>query len=127
MESFGALIRRIRTAKGLLLREVAASLRIDPSYLSRIESNTKRATREHVIQLAAFLKADENELLIAYLRDKIIYVLVGEKLVIKAISVAEQKIGYLTFLFLILTASIKNSSTIKNLQHVSPKTEKCAK
>ncbi len=98
MESFGALIRRIRTAKGLLLREVAASLRIDPSYLSRIESNTKRATREHVIQLAAFLKADENELLIAYLSDKIIYELQGEKLAMKAMSVAEQKIRYLTFL-----------------------------
>ena len=98
MESFGTLIRRIRTAKGLLLREVAASLRIDPSYLSRIESNTKRATREHVIQLAAFLKADENELLIAYLSDKIIYELQGEKLAMKAMSVAEQKIRYLTFL-----------------------------
>ncbi len=98
MESFGALIRRIRIAKGLLLREVAASLRIDPSYLSRIESNTKRATRKHVIQLAAFLKADENELLIAYLSDKIIYELQGEKLAMKAMSVAEQKIRYLTFL-----------------------------
>ena len=98
MESFGALIRRIRTAKGLLLREVAASLRIDPSYLSRIESNTKRATREHVIQLAAFLKADENELLIAYLSDKIIYELQGEKLAMKAMFVAEQKIQYLTLL-----------------------------
>jgi transcriptional regulator with XRE-family HTH domain len=98
MESFGALIRRIRTAKGLLLREVAASLRIDPSYLSRIESNTKRATREHVIQLAAFLKADENELLIAYLSDKIIYELQGEKLAMKAMFAAEQKIRYLTLL-----------------------------
>src|SRR5882762_3803058 len=95
MESFGALIRRIRTAKGLLLREVAASLRIDPSYLSRIESNTKRATREHVIQLAAFLKADENELLIAYLSDRIIYELQGEKLAMKAMSVAEKKMRYL--------------------------------
>jgi len=98
MESFGTLIRRIRTAKGLLLREVAASLRIDPSYLSRIESNTKRATREHVIHLAAFLKADENELLIAYLSDKIIYELQGEKLAMKAMFVAEQKIQYLTLL-----------------------------
>src|SRR5882762_11803428 len=96
MESFGALIRRIRTAKGLLLREVAASLQIDPSFLSRIESNTKRATREHVIQLAAILKADENELLITYLSDKIVYELLGEKLAMKAMSVAEKKIRYLS-------------------------------
>jgi transcriptional regulator with XRE-family HTH domain len=96
MESFGALVRRIRIAKGLLLREVAANLQIDPSFLSRIESDTKRATREHVIQLATFLKADENELLIAYLSDKIMYELHGEKLAIKAMSVAEKKILYLT-------------------------------
>ena len=96
MESFGALIRKIRTERGLLLREVAAGLGIDPSFLSRIESDTKRATREHVIQLAAFLKADENELLIAYLSDKILYELQGEALAIKAMSVAEKKIRYLS-------------------------------
>jgi transcriptional regulator with XRE-family HTH domain len=96
MESFGTLIKRLRSARGLLLREVAASLRIDPSFLSRIESNTKRATREHVIQLAAVLKADENELLIAYLSDKIIYELQGEKLAMKAMSVAEKKIRYMS-------------------------------
>jgi len=95
MESFGALIKRIRTARGLLLREVAAGLQVDPSFLSRIESDTKRATRDHVVQLAAFLKADENELLIAYLSDRIIYELQGEKLAMKAMSVAEKKIRYL--------------------------------
>ena len=95
MESFGKLIRNLRSARGLLLREVAASLQIDPSLLSRIESNHKRATREHVIQLAAILRADENEQLIAYLSDKIIYELQGEKLAMKAMSVAEKKIRYL--------------------------------
>ena len=111
MESFGTLIRRIRTSKGLLLREVAAGLRIDPSFLSRIESDTRRATREHVIQLAAFLKADENELLIAYLSDKIIYELQGEKLAMKAMSVAEQKIMYLSLHSYTLTDTTKRNET----------------
>ena len=95
MESFGTLIRKIRSAKGLLLREVAAGLEIDPSFLSRIESDTKRPTREHVIQLATVLKADENQLMIAYLSDKIVYELRGEKLAMQAMSVAEQRIRYM--------------------------------
>lgn len=96
MESFGKLIKKLRSAKGLLLREVAASLQVDPSLLSRIESNNKRATREHVVHLASILETDENELLIAYLSDNIIYQLQGEKLAIQAMSVAEKKIRYLS-------------------------------
>ncbi|MEJ0055969.1 MAG: helix-turn-helix transcriptional regulator [Bacteroidota bacterium] len=96
MESFGALIKKLRSEKGLLLREVSASLEIDPSLLSRIESNTKRATREHVIRLAAILGADENELLISYLSDRIVYQLQGEELAMKAMVVAEKKMRYLT-------------------------------
>lgn len=94
MESFGTLVRRMRKARNLLLREVAAKLQVDPSFLSRIEGGTKHASREHVIQLAAILEANENEFLIAYLSDKIIYELQGEKLAMKAMSVAEEKIRY---------------------------------
>ena len=95
MESFGNLIKKLRSEKGLLLREVSASLQIDPSLLSRIESNQKRATRDHVIRLAVILGADENELLISYLSDKIIYELMGEELAMKAMVVAEEKMRYL--------------------------------
>jgi transcriptional regulator with XRE-family HTH domain len=96
METFGALIRKLRTSQGLLLREIAARLGIDPSFLSRIESNNKQAAREHVIQLAAILKADANELMITYLSDKIVYELQGEELALKAMLVAEKKIMYLS-------------------------------
>jgi len=94
MESFGTLIKRVRKARSLLLREVAAKLNVDPSFLSRIEGGTKQASREHVIQLAEILEADVNELLVAYLSDRIIYELQGEKLAMKAMSVAEEKIRY---------------------------------
>ncbi len=94
MESFGKVIKKLRSERGLLLREVAASLQIDPSLLSRIESSNKHATREHVIRLAAILNTDENELLINYLSDKIIYQLQGEELAIEAMLVAEKKIRY---------------------------------
>src|SRR6185295_2180338 len=94
MESFGKLIKKLRSEKGLLLREVAATLKIDPSLLSRIESGSKQATKEHVVQLACILQTDENELMISHLSDKIVYHLQGEQLAIEAMLVAEKKIRY---------------------------------
>jgi HTH-type transcriptional regulator, competence development regulator len=96
MESFGKFIKNLRSERGLLLREVASDLQIDPSLLSRIESCSKQATREHVIQLAVILKVDQKELMIHYLSDKIIYHLQGEHLAIEAMLVAEKKIRYLS-------------------------------
>lgn len=95
MKSFGEFIREARTSRRLLLREVAASLQIDPSLLSRIERGDKRPTRGQVIQLASILKANENELLVHYLSDRVVYELKGEKLAMKAMVAAEKKIAYL--------------------------------
>lgn len=95
MKTFGEMIRSLREARGMLLREVAAALQIDPSLLSRIETGEKRATRDQVIQLAKILKADENELLVNYLSDKIVYELIDEDLALEAMMAAEQKITYL--------------------------------
>jgi transcriptional regulator with XRE-family HTH domain len=95
MESFGNTVRRLRKERGLLLREAAAMLDVDPSFLSRIEKDVKAATKEHVVKLAAILRADENQLMIAYLSDKIIYELKGEKLAREAITIAEKKMEYL--------------------------------
>jgi len=92
---FGTTVRRLRKERGLLLREVAALLEVDPSFLSRIEKNVKSAAKEHVVRLACILGADENDLMIAYLSDKILYELKGEKLAKEAISIAEKKMEYL--------------------------------
>lgn len=95
MKPFGEHIRELRTTRGLLLREVAASLQIDPSLLSRIERGDKRVTREQVLRLAVILKENESELLVNYLSDRVVYELKDEKLAMKAIEAAEKKISYL--------------------------------
>ena len=94
MKLLGEQIRDCRAASGLLLREVAAALNIDPSLLSRIERGEKHPTREQVIHLAKILKVNENDLLINYLSDKVVYELQGEDLALKAMQVAEKKITY---------------------------------
>lgn len=94
-KSIGQVIRESREQKELLLREVAASLEIDPSLLSKIELGDKRPTKEQIIHLAQILDVDEKELLITYLSDRLVYEIRDEELATEAIKVAEQKIEYL--------------------------------
>jgi transcriptional regulator with XRE-family HTH domain len=95
VKTFGETIREMREARGLLLREVAAKLEVDPSYLSRIESGNKRATREQVVDLAAILHEDKDKLLVQYLGERVAYELKDEDdLAIEAIMVAEKRIRY---------------------------------
>jgi transcriptional regulator with XRE-family HTH domain len=77
-----------------LLREVAASIAIDPTLLSKIERDERLPTREQVKALAAYYKEEENNIVIAYLSDKLVYELLDEDLAIKAIQVAEEKLKY---------------------------------
>ena|SRR4051812_39750508 len=97
MKSFGETIREKRETMGLLLRQVAAKLEIDPSFLSRIETGNKRPTREQVVQLASILNENPNVLLIQYLGERVVYELKDdEELAIDAIMVAEKRIRYVT-------------------------------
>ena len=94
-KSIGQVIRELREQKELLLREVAASLEIDPSLLSKIERGNKRPTKRQIILLAQIFDVNEKELVIAYLSDRLVYEIREEELATEAIKVAEQKIEYL--------------------------------
>ena len=94
MKTFGETIREARESKGLLLREVAALLKVDPSFLSRIEGGTKRATREQVVELAHILRDDADRLLVLYLSERVVYELKDEELAMEAIMAAEKLILY---------------------------------
>ena len=72
-KSIGQLLREFREHKELLVRQVAALLEIDPSLLSKIERGDKRPTRKQINQLADILDVDVNELMIAYLSDRLVY------------------------------------------------------
>ncbi len=78
--------------KGLLIREVAADLGIDPSLLSRIERGDKRPTRAQVVQLSEILDANRSDLLADYLSERVVNALRNEEVALQAISLAEKKI-----------------------------------
>jgi transcriptional regulator with XRE-family HTH domain len=94
MDSLGDTIRKLRDQKELPLRIVAAYLDIDQAILSRIERGQRKPTREQVVKLAKYFKVNENDLLVAWLSDKLVYEVADEQNALKALQVAEEKVKY---------------------------------
>ena len=96
MDSLGETIRKLRENKELPLRKVAAFLNIDQAILSKIERGKRKPTRELVVKLAGYFKVKENDLLIAWLSDKLVNDVEDEDMALKALQVAEEKVHYIT-------------------------------
>lgn len=90
----GEKLRQLREQNKLPLRKVAALLDIDVAILSKMERGERKLTKDVVLKLASTYKYDENELLVLFLSDKIVYELQDEELGIDALKVAEEKIKY---------------------------------
>lgn len=95
MNSLGSTIKQLREKQELPLRTVAAFLDIDQAILSKIEHGHRKATREQVQQLAKYFKADEDELIVAWLSDKVAHELQDEDLSKQALKAAEKKVDFL--------------------------------
>lgn len=97
LNSLGATIKKLREGHKHPLRSVAAYLDIDQAILSKIEHGHRKPSREQVVKLAKYFKVKENELLLAWLSDKVVYELEDEELALKALLLAEDKISYMAF------------------------------
>jgi transcriptional regulator with XRE-family HTH domain len=96
MDNFGDTVRKLREERGLPLRIVAAFLDIDQAILSKIERGQRKPVRQQVVKLAGYFKVKENDLLVAWLSDKLVYELEDEEVALKALQVAEEKVKYIT-------------------------------
>jgi transcriptional regulator with XRE-family HTH domain len=94
MKSFGEIIKEARESKSLYLRQVSAELAIDQAIISKFEHGDRKPSKEQVILFADFFKLDKDDLLVAWLSDKVAYDLQDEILADKALKAAEQKIQY---------------------------------
>ena len=97
MDSLGDTIRKLREDINLPLQSVAAFLDIEPELLSKIESGHRKPTREQVVKLAGYFKLNENDLLVAWLADKVLYEVEDEEVALQALQMAEEKIAYNAF------------------------------
>ena len=96
MDSLGDTIRKLREDKELPLRTVAAFLDIDQAILSKIERGHRKPSREQVVKLAEYYKVKENDLIVAWLSDKLVYEVEDEDMALKALQVAEERVKYIT-------------------------------
>lgn len=87
-------LRQLREDKKLPLRIVSAYLDIDPTILSKIERDERMPTREQVKALSDFYKEHKNDIIIAWLSDKLAYEVQDEDLALEAMKVAEEKVKY---------------------------------
>lgn len=92
MTPFGNRIRELRESKGLLQRQLAASLEIDTPMYSKIERGERKAKREQVEALAGLLKTESSVLVSIWLADQIMEVIKNEPEGLNAIKIVEQKL-----------------------------------
>ncbi|MBS0645837.1 MAG: helix-turn-helix transcriptional regulator [Verrucomicrobia bacterium] len=88
----GEKLRELREAKGLVQRQVAAELEVDTAYISKMESNEKPVSRQHLKKLSVLLGIAEDELLTLWLADKLYDVAKDEAVAIKAMEVAHDEL-----------------------------------
>ncbi|RTY66714.1 helix-turn-helix domain-containing protein [Flavobacterium sp. GSP27] len=88
------LLKNAREQKGLKTREVAQLLAIDQALISKFESGTRKPTRDQVVKLASLLEIDLETIMVAWLKEKILYEIGQDEFALKALLVAEQEIRY---------------------------------
>jgi transcriptional regulator with XRE-family HTH domain len=68
----GHKLKELREAKGLLQREIAARLDVDTAYISKVENNEKRLSKNHLFILSKLFGVRECELHKLWLADKVL-------------------------------------------------------
>lgn len=91
-ETFGSYIRRLRESKNLPLRKLAASLDIDQSTLSKIETNQRQPTKEMIPILAELFQIDIKDLKVRFLSERILREIKNEEQGLEALKVAEKTV-----------------------------------
>lgn len=87
-----SLLKNAREAKGFKTRELAQLADIDQALISKFESGTRKPTKEQISKLAQLLEIDYETLMIAWLKEKILYEIGDEEFALKALLLAEQEI-----------------------------------
>lgn len=78
MNNLSERLRILREKKGLLLRQVAATLEVDTAYVSKLERGEKNIRKEHLLKLAALYEVKVNDLLTLWLSERVMEVIYNE-------------------------------------------------
>jgi transcriptional regulator with XRE-family HTH domain len=95
LKTLGELLRELREQKGLLLRQVAAAIEVDTAMISKFEKGERKPTRDQLKGLSKALGANEAEITILYLSERVVHDLKDESYAKEALKEAEKKIDFL--------------------------------
>lgn len=88
----GEKLKELRESKRLLQRQVAAELKVDTAYISKMENNDKPVSKSYLSKLALLYGVSEKELYTLWLADKVYDVVKDQDVALKAMEVAEEEI-----------------------------------
>lgn len=86
------LLKNAREKKGLKTRQVAQLLGIDQALISKFESGSRKPTKEQVVKLASLLGLDYETLMVAWLKEKILYEIGQDEFALKAMDMVREEI-----------------------------------
>lgn len=87
----GEKLKELREAKGLVQRQVAAKLKVDTAYISKMENSEKPISRSHLKKLSRLYSIDETDLLTLWLADKVLKIIANQKYAGKALMIVQNK------------------------------------
>lgn len=86
------LLKNAREQKGLKTREVAQLLGIDQALISKFENGSRKPTKLQIKKLASLLEIDYETLMVAWLKEKILYEIGQDEFAIKAMNLVREEI-----------------------------------
>lgn len=90
-----SLLKTAREQKGLKTRELAQMMDIDQALVSKFESGSRKPTKEQILKLSTILEISYETLMVAWLKEKILYEIGDDALALRALKEAEDEIKYL--------------------------------
>jgi Fic family protein len=104
------ILKNAREQKQLKTRELAQLIGIDQALISKFESGTRKPTREQVLKLAQVLELEHETLMVAWLKERILYEIGNEEFSLKALHLVQEEIEN--------SYQKTKLSISKNLQHI---------
>jgi len=85
------LLKNARERKKLKTREVAQNIGIDQALISKFESGSRKPTKDQIIKLASLLEIDLETIMIAWLKEKILYEIGNDDFALKAMNLVREE------------------------------------
>lgn len=97
METLGTLLREVRKAQCITMKDLAQAVSIDQALISKYENDHRYASEEHMVSISLYFKDQSNRLMTQWISDKIYSIIKKYPTYAeKAMMVAEERIAYLS-------------------------------